>query len=113
MNIEHLNLLRELSRDNTLSQRELAKGLGLSLGKVNYVVNSLVEKGLIKAERFKNSRNKLAYMYIITSKGMAEKMKLTYKFLKRKTEEYDALKREIEKLKEDASRFSERTDEVG
>lgn len=99
MDEHHLKLLKELSVDNTLSQRDLSKKLGLSLGKVNYVLNALLDKGLVKAKRFKNSRSKLAYMYILTPKGITKKMDLTYHFLKQKIDEYDTLRTEIEELK--------------
>ena len=96
-----LKLLKELSKNNNLSQRDLSKKLGLSLGKVNYVVNALLNKGLIKTIRFKNSKNKSAYMYILTPKGIKDKVELTYDFLKVKLNEYDLLKKEIEELRED------------
>lgn len=99
--MDNLKILKELSKDKTLSQRDLSKKLGLSLGKVNYILNALIDKGLVKAERFKNSKKKLAYMYILTPKGIAEKMELTYLFLNRKIHEYDALRREIKELKKD------------
>ena len=101
MDEHHLKLLNELSIDNTLSQRDLSKKLGLSLGKVNYVLNALLDKGLVKAKSFKNSKSKLAYMYILTPKGISKKMDLTYLFLKRKTEEYDILRNEIKALKKE------------
>ena len=66
MNGHHLKLLKELSKDNKLSHRELSRKLGLSLGSVNYVVSNLVDAGLIRAKRFQNSKNKIAYMYILT-----------------------------------------------
>ncbi len=96
-----LKLLKELSENANLSQRDLSRRLGLSLGKVNYVLNALLNKGLIKTMRFKNSRNKSAYMYILTPKGMKGKVELTYEFLKVKINEYDLLKKEIEELKND------------
>ena len=98
----HLYTLRELSRDNTLSQRDLAGRLGLSLGRVNYVVNSLIGKGLVKARRFKNSRNKLAYRYILTPEGISEKVKVTRSFLQAKLREFERLQREIEDLRREA-----------
>jgi EPS-associated MarR family transcriptional regulator len=107
LNIEHLNLLKELSRNNTLSQRELSNRLDLSLGKVNYLLSSLMEKGLLKANRFKNSNNKLAYMYNLTPLGVAEKINMTRNFLRRKMDEYDALKEEIKELETDVARFKE------
>ena len=69
------------------------------MGKVNYVLNALLSKGLIKAKRFKNSRNKHAYMYILTPKGISKRMELTYFYLRQKIAEYDSLKIEIEELK--------------
>ena len=90
--------LRELSKDSTLSQRDLSQKMGLSLGRVNYIVNALLEKGYIKAERFKNSKNKIAYMYTLTPNGVAEKIKQTQTFLVRKTAEYERLKYEIDLL---------------
>lgn len=99
MDEHHLKLLQELSKDNTLSQRDISKKLGLSLGKVNYVLNALLEKGLVKTKRFKNSRNKLAYMYILTPRGIKSKVELTYSFLKRKVDEYNMLEMEIRELK--------------
>ena len=99
MEEHHLKTLKELSKDSTLSQRDLSKKLGLSLGRVNYVVNALLDKGLVKAERFKNSKNKLAYMYNLTPEGIIEKAELTYHFLQRKKEEYDSLGMEIEELR--------------
>ena len=101
MNGHHLNLLKELSRDNKLSQRELSKKLGVSLGNVNYVVSNLVDAGLIKAKRFKNSKNKIAYMYIMTPAGIKSRMQLSRDFLTRKLDEYEMLKMEIEELRRD------------
>lgn len=109
MDEHHLKLLKELSQDNTLSQRELSKKLGLSLGKVNYVLNALLNKGLIKTAKFKNSKNKLAYMYILTPKGVTQKMELTYLFLQTKMSEYDALEREIEEMKKEIDSAGNRT----
>jgi len=91
--------LRELAKDGTLSQRELSKKMGLSLGRVNYLVNELLKKGFIKAKRFKNSKHKIAYMYYLTPSGMSEKVIQTFNFLQRKTEEYERLKQEIEALR--------------
>jgi len=99
--VDNLKILKELAKDKTLSQRDLSKKLGLSLGKVNYVLNALIDKGLVKAEKFKNSKNKLAFMYILTPKGIKKKMELTYHFLERKMHEFDNLRIEIEELKKD------------
>ena len=101
MNGHHLKLLKELSKDNKLSQRELSKKLGVSLGSVNYVLSNLIDAGLIKANRFKNSKNKIAYMYILTPAGIKSRMQLSRDFLKRKLDEYEMLKMEIEELKKD------------
>jgi EPS-associated MarR family transcriptional regulator len=101
MDESHFKTLRELSKDGTLSQRDLSKKMGLSLGSVNYIVNALLKKGYLKAKRFKNSKNKIAYMYIITPKGLSTKMTQTYDFLQKKREEFDRLKQEIELLKQE------------
>ena len=101
MNGHHLKLLKELSENNSQSQRELSRKLGLSLGSVNYVLSSLVDAGFIRAKRFKNSKNKIAYMYILTPDGIKSRMQLSRAFLKRKLDEYEMLKMEIEDLKKD------------
>ena len=101
MNGHHLKLLKELSKDNKLSQRELSRKPGLSLGSVNYVLSNLVDAGYIRAKRFKNSKNKIAYMYILTPSGIKSKMQLSRDFLKRKLDEYEMLKMEIDELKKD------------
>jgi EPS-associated MarR family transcriptional regulator len=101
MNESQFKTLRELSKDGKLSQRELSKKMGLSLGRVNYLVNALLEKGYIKANRFKNSKNKIAYMYILTPKGISARISLTYNFLQRKLDEFEKLKHEIEMLRKE------------
>ena len=101
MNGHHLKLLKELSENNSQSQRELSRKLGLSLGSVNYVVSNLVDAGFIRAKRFKNSKNKIAYMYILTPSGIKSKIQLSRDFLKRKLDEYEMLKMEIDELKKD------------
>ncbi len=90
--------LKELSTNQKLSQRDLAFRLDVSLGKANYVLKALLDKGYIKAQRFKNSKKKLAYMYVLTPKGMKKKLELTYEFLLRKMREYEKLKIEIKEL---------------
>ncbi len=100
MDEHYLKLLNELSKDNNTSQRTLSKRLGVSLGKINYVLNALKDKGLVKAKKFKNSANRLGYSYILTFEGIKAKAELTYDFLKVKTNEYETLKKEIEELKE-------------
>ena len=81
------------------SLRQLAELLGVSLGKTNYLLRALLDKGLLKARNFRNSQNKLAYAYLITPTGLAEKAALTRGYLDRKSQEYEALKDEIEKIK--------------
>lgn len=95
----HLRALRLLEGNPEMSQRELAEALGVSLGKTNYCLKALLERGLIKVRNFRNSRNKAAYAYYLTPAGMRRKAGLTAGFLKRKVAEYEALKREIELLK--------------
>jgi EPS-associated MarR family transcriptional regulator len=92
-------ILKLLEEDPQLSQRDIARALGVSLGKANYCLQALMEKGLIKTNNFKNSRNKKAYMYLLTSKGLTEKARATVRFLDRKVAEYEALRREIASLK--------------
>ena len=98
----HLKLLRLLDANPELSQRELAHELGISVGKINYCVNALLAKGWIKARNFKNSRNKLAYAYLLTPSGIEQKAALTVNFLRRKVEEYEQLHREIAELSAEA-----------
>jgi EPS-associated MarR family transcriptional regulator len=101
MDESQFKALRELEKDNTLSQRDLSKKVGLSVGRVNYIINSLLKNGFIKAQRFKNSKNKIGYMYILTPKGIRERIAQTQAFLQRKTMEYEQLRAEIEKLREE------------
>lgn len=101
---EHsLHILKRLSADPELTQRALAKELGISVGKTNYCVRALVEKGLVKAGNFRNSRNKLAYAYFLTPQGIEEKARLTVDFLKIKLAEYETLRQEIEALRAEAA----------
>jgi len=92
-------ILRLLETRPEISQRELARELGVSLGRVNYCLRALMERGLVKANNFKNSNNKKAYTYFLTRKGIAEKAGATARFLDRKVAEYEALQREIELLR--------------
>lgn len=92
-------ILRLLEEDPRMSQRELARALDISLGKVNYCLQALIEKGFIKAQNFKNSRNKKAYLYLLTRKGFSAKASATVDFLQRRMAEYEALRREIKMLK--------------
>ncbi|MFZ3114448.1 MAG: MarR family EPS-associated transcriptional regulator [Syntrophales bacterium] len=99
---EYLKLLREISADPEISQRELSRRLNLSLGKTNYLLQAIVKKGLIKVESFKNSGNKIHYLYLLTPAGLEEKARVTVRFLGRKMDEYENLKREIALLQEEA-----------
>jgi EPS-associated MarR family transcriptional regulator len=95
---DNFEVLRKLHKNPETSQRELAKQLGFSLGKLNYCLKELREKGYVKIKNFKNQKSKLSYfMYVITPKGISERTKLTLDFMKRKMREYDELKSEIEK----------------
>ncbi len=93
---DEFNLMRQLNRSPKSSQRELANHLGFSLGKLNYCLKALQKKGLIKINNFKNNKNKINYIYLLTPKGIAKKTKLTINFMKKKMQEYDELKNEIE-----------------
>ncbi len=96
-----LRLMRLLQACPELSQRELAQQMGISLGGLNYCLNALIDKGFVKMANFSKSKNKFKYVYLLTPQGIAEKVALTSRFLKRKIEEYDALKVEIEALKKE------------
>ncbi len=95
-NQDQFNVLRKINKNPKSTQRQLAEELGFSLGKLNYCLKALKEKGLIKINNFQNNPNKFGYVYILTPKGISEKTKLTLNFMKRKMKEYDELKREIE-----------------
>jgi len=103
----HLRVLRLLEANPELSQRELAEALGVSLGKTNYCLKALLERGLIKIQNFRNSQNKAAYAYYLTPEGISKKTVLTAGFLKRKLAEYASLKKEIELLKTEVGRSSQ------
>lgn len=98
----HLQMLRLLQANPQLNQRDLAAALGISLGKTNFCLKALVAKSLLKMQNFQNSQRKLAYAYLLTPAGMAEKAALTSRFLKRKMQEYEQLKAEIESLQQEA-----------
>jgi EPS-associated MarR family transcriptional regulator len=99
-------LFKLIEEDPDISQRELAKEMGISLGKTNYCIKGLMDKGWLKARNFKNSNNKIAYAYLLTPRGLREKTKMTTQFLKRKLHEYERLKNEIEQLQQDVSKGS-------
>ena len=100
----HYKLLKLLEANPELSQRELARELGISLGKINYCLAALIGKGWIKARNFRNSQNKLGYAYLLTPRGIEQRAVLTANFLRRKTAEYDALKKEIAQLRREVDR---------
>ncbi|MDY7036815.1 MAG: MarR family EPS-associated transcriptional regulator [Thermodesulfobacteriota bacterium] len=91
-------LLKILSQESKLTQRDMAKKAGISLGKVNYCLSELAKKGLIKVIRFKSARDKRPYTYILTPRGLEEKAKLTVTFLRRKINEYKEIRRQISEL---------------
>ena len=94
----HYRLLTYIATHPVATQRELAGELGVSVGKINYCIRALITKGLLKAENFKNSNHKAAYSYLLTPKGLREKVRITYEFLRHKLREYDLLKQEIATL---------------
>jgi EPS-associated MarR family transcriptional regulator len=95
-------LLMLLESNPTVSQRDAARELGISLGKLNYCLKAVVDKGWVKASNFKNSHNKIAYMYLLTPRGIKEKGRVTVRFLHRKMEDYESLRAEIERIRADA-----------
>jgi len=94
---DYFDLLRKIQSKPKASQRELANELGFSLGKLNYCLKSLKDKGFIKINNFRKNPNKINYLYIITPRGLSEKTKLTINFMKKKMKEYEELKKEIKK----------------
>ena len=92
-------ILKKLEDNPYLTQRQLSKELGISLGKTNYVINALIDKGWLKLNNFKRSDNKLGYRYLLTTQGITEKTLLAQKFLKKKSDEYNRLKEEIDNLR--------------
>ena len=94
-NPDQFGLLRKIEAKPKATQRELANNLGFSLGKLNYCIKALKAKGLIKLKNFKNNKNKINYLYILTPKGISTKTKLTIRFMKKKMREYEELKKEI------------------
>ena len=96
---EYLEILRHIKKTEELSQRNLAKTLGFSLGKLNYLIRAIQKKGLIKIENFKKNPNKSKYLYYLTPKGLTVKTTLTLNFMKRKLAEYDELKKDLERDK--------------
>lgn len=103
----HLRILKIVSGEPDISQRQLAVRLGMSLGKTNFLIKSLLEKGLIKAGNFRRAENKLKYVYLLTPKGLIEKIRLTHAYLARKEAEYEALQVEIRALKQEMTSADE------
>lgn len=98
-------ILKRLEANPEISQRELAGELGISLGRVNFCVQALIEKGLVKAKNFRNSKNKKGYAYLLTPRGIEEKAKITVQFLKIKVAEHEELKKEIKNLRQEAEQI--------
>ena len=100
MNTQEINynLFKVLSQDADLTQREIAKRMGVSLGKTNYCLSEFAKKGFIKIQRFNESKTKFRYLYVLTPKGIEERAKLTISFLKRKIAEYEGIRRQIREL---------------
>jgi len=96
---ESLRILQEIQNNAQVTQRGLASTLGISLGKINFLLKALIEKGFVKASHFKNNQNKKAYLYILTPHGIEAKLKTTNLFLKKKMGEFEKLRQEIEQLK--------------
>ena len=94
-NQDHFEILRKIEKKPNSTQRELAEELGFSLGKLNYCIKALQNKGLVKIQNFKKNPNKINYFYVLTPAGIATKTKLTLNFMKRKMKEYDELKKEL------------------
>lgn len=116
-NLEHMNnhkndvlnqekilyVIKELEQNPQITQRHLAQKLGMSLGKINFLINALIDKGIIEAKNFKNAKNKLAYMYLLTPQGVKTKIQLTQQFFAWKVQEYERLKKEIEDFKKEVA----------
>ena len=102
-----LGVLRLLDASPRLTQREMARELGVSLGKANYCLRALLGKGFVKVQNFRNSKNKRGYVYLLTPEGVAAKASLTRDFLARKREEYNALRIEVERLQQESGEGSE------
>ena len=96
-------ILKMLEADPQASQRRIADELGISLGRVNYCLQALVRKGLVKVNNFRSSRSKRAYLYLLTPRGIEERARVTARFLRVKLDEYEILKRELEELQREAS----------
>jgi EPS-associated MarR family transcriptional regulator len=107
----HYKLLKLLQANSDLSQRRLAQELGISLGKTNYCLRALIEKGWVKADNFRRSTNKVAYAYLLTPHGIEARARATVQFLRRKVAEHEALANEIELLRDEVKQSKMSTDE--
>ena len=105
-NAHHFQLLKLIEANPSIQQREMAKEMGVSLGKANYCLQALVQKGLVKMDNFRRNDNKLAYSYLLTPGGIEEKARLTVRFLKYKIAEYESIRNEIEELQRDLEKES-------
>jgi EPS-associated MarR family transcriptional regulator len=103
----HYKILKLLESQPDISQRQISRELGVSLGKANYCIKAMLERGWIKAKNFKNSRNKIAYAYLLTPEGVEKRAKMTARFLKRKIQEYEQLKRDIDQLRKEVAAAGE------
>ena len=99
-----LHVLKELEQNPQTTQRDLSRKLGVSLGKVNFLLNALIDKGIIEAKNFKNAKNKLCYTYLLTPQGIKTKLQLVHQFFAWKIHEYEILKKEIEDYKKDIAK---------
>jgi EPS-associated MarR family transcriptional regulator len=106
-------ILKLLEADPHASQRRIADELGISLGRVNYCLKALIDKGLVKVNNFRNNANKRTYLYLLTPKGIEEKTKVTLQFLQVKMAEYEAVKREIEELQREAGERAAQREKAG
>ncbi|MDH5444528.1 MAG: MarR family EPS-associated transcriptional regulator [Gammaproteobacteria bacterium] len=105
-------LLKLVQEEPNISQREIAQELGISLGKANYCLKAVMERGWVKAKNFINSENKRGYLYLLTNKGINEKAKVTFRFLKYKIDEYEALEAEIAQIRKEADRLKQEEREL-
>lgn len=108
----HYKLLKVLQENPDLSQREIARKVGISLGKTNYCLQALIEKGWIKVSSFRRSENKVAYAYLLTPRGIEGKIQATADFFRRKVSEYEALEKEIEQLRGEVRNSQQQADVV-
>jgi len=102
------HLLKLLEKDPSMSQRAISREMNISLGKVNYCLHALIDRGMVKAKNFYKNQNKTAYTYFLTPKGIEEKAKITFLFLQVKLKEYEKLKTEIEDIRKEAANLSDK-----